>query len=91
LCFLNIGNDDASVSIWIYYGDRDPVGPYRITVMAERVRHVRLNDLIDPEAIPLDTDYGVLIRSNVPIIVQFWRQDTSRGKTVATTMAVPLD
>jgi len=38
-----------------------------------------------------DRDYGVLIRSNVPIIVQFWRQDTSRGKTVATTMAVPLD
>lgn len=36
-----------------------------------------LNDLIDPEAIPLDTPYGCTIISNLPVIIQFSRLDTS--------------
>ena len=91
LCVLNTGQEDALVSLWLYYEERPPVGPYEFEVKAERVRHVRLNDLIDPEAIPLGVEYGIIIRSNVLITVQYWRQDTSRGKTLATAMAVPLD
>ncbi len=91
LCFLNTGREDASISMWLYYEDRPPMGPYSIEVKAERVRHVRLNDLIDPEAIPMGTEYGVLVRSSTPIAVQYWRQDTSRGKVIATAMAMPLD
>lgn len=91
LCLLNAGKEDASIRIWLCYEDSPPVGPYIIAVKAERVRHVRLNDLIDPEAMPLGTEYGMLVRSNVPIAVQYWRQDTSRGKAIATAMAISLD
>lgn len=91
LCLLNTGREDASISIWLYYEDKLPVGPYLIEVKAERVRHVRLNDLIDPEAMPLGAEYGILVRSSVPIAVQYWRQDTSCGKAIATAMAMPLD
>lgn len=91
VCLLNIGDEDANVSMWAYYEHREPVGPYLLTVGARRVRHVRINDLIDPEAVPLETEYGLVIRSDVPVVVQFWRQDTERGKAVATAAAIPLD
>jgi len=91
LCLLNTGPKDAAVSIWVFYEHREPVGPYPLTVAARRVRHVRLNDLIDPEAVPLGMEYGLVVRSDVPVVVQFWRQDTERGKAIATTAAVPLD
>jgi hypothetical protein len=61
LCVLNAGHVDVSLQLTIYYEDRDPVGPYPLKVPAQRVRHVRFNDLIDPHAMPLDTPYAALI------------------------------
>ena len=34
-CILNANEVDAHVEITIYYGDREPVGPYKITVPAD--------------------------------------------------------
>ncbi|HZD44139.1 MAG TPA: sensory rhodopsin transducer [Methanomicrobiales archaeon] len=80
LCMLNTGDEDAEIRITIYYADREPAGPYPLKVAARRVRHVHFNDLIDPEAMPLDTDYGSIIESTVPIVIQFIRQDTSQAE-----------
>ncbi len=41
-----------------------------------RVRRVRCNDLIDPEALRLGVDYGVVVEASVPVVVQFERVDT---------------
>lgn len=70
VCVLNAGDQDAHVEITIYYKDRESVGPYRFTVPAQRTRHVRFNDLRDPEPIPRGTDFSSLIRSDVPIVAQ---------------------
>src|SRR5205807_10094048 len=67
VCLLNASGEDANVEIMIYYSDREPVGPYKITVPAQRTRHVRFNDLTEPEPIPRDKDFSSVIRSNVPI------------------------
>ena len=76
LCVLNAADQVAEVEMTVYHTDREPVGPYRIRVEARRVRQVRVNDLIDPEAIPLGTPYGCVVRSDVPVVVQMLRQDT---------------
>lgn len=81
-CLLNCGDRDAQVEITVYFADREPVGPYRVTVPARRTRHVRFNDLEDPEPVPRDTDYASLIRSDVPIVVQHSRLD-SRHPNIA--------
>jgi hypothetical protein len=88
VCILNAGDRDAAVSITLYFVDREPVGPYRLTVAARRVVHLRFNDLDDPEPVPRDTDYASLIRADVPIVVQHTRLD-SRHPNVAllSTMA----
>lgn len=79
-CLLNAGDRDAQVTITVYFSDRDPAGPYRLTVPARRTRHVRFNDLADPEPIPHDTDYSSVIESDVPIVVQHTRLDSRQAE-----------
>jgi hypothetical protein len=87
-CLLNASKEDAHVTITAYFRDRDPVGPYRITVPARRTRHLRFNDLTDPEPIPRDTDYASVIESDVPIVVQHTRLDSRQAdNALMTTIA----
>lgn len=88
LCLLNTSDQEANVEITIFYADKEPVGPYRLKVQARRIRHIHFNDLIDPEAIFLDTDYGCVIESDVPIVAQFNRLDSSQAEnSIFSTMA----
>ena len=80
VCILNTTDNDARVTITIFYSDREPSGPYRVTVPARRTKHVRFNDLTDPEPIPLATDFASLIESNVPIVVQHTRLDSRQAE-----------
>ncbi|MBA2665202.1 MAG: sensory rhodopsin transducer [Bradymonadaceae bacterium] len=90
LSMLNLGAEDAQVEITIFYVDREPVGPYKLALAARRVREVRFNDLIDPEAIPLCTHYAALVEANVPIVVLFSRVDTRQAENARTaSMAFP--
>ena len=70
VCILNASKSDAHVTITVFFVDREPAGPYRITVPARRTRHLRFNDLDDPEPIPRGTDYSSMIESDVPVVVQ---------------------
>ena len=79
-CLLNAGDTDAHVAITIYFSDRDPVGPYRVTIGARRTVHLRFNDLDDPEPIPRGLDYASVIVSDVPIVVQHTRLDSRQAE-----------
>lgn len=79
-CLLNAGERDAEVTITLYFTDRAPAGPYRLTVPAQRTRHVRFNDLDDPEPVPRDTDYASVIASSEPIVVQHTRLDSRQSE-----------
>ena len=91
-CLLNPSDRDAEVAITVFFEDREPAGPFRLSLGARRTRHLRFNDLSDPETIPRDTPYASLIESTVPIIVQHTRLD-SRDPNIAllSTIACPLD
>lgn len=75
-CLLNACEQDAHVQITIYFADRDPVGPYTITVPARRTKHIRFNNLKEPQPIPFGTEYSSVIESDVPIVVQHTRLDS---------------
>ncbi|HUF06942.1 MAG TPA: sensory rhodopsin transducer [Candidatus Binatia bacterium] len=79
-CLLNVGDADAHVEITIFFEDRDPAGPYRVTVPARRTVHQRFNDLADPEPVPRGTAYASLIESDVPIVVQHSRLDSRQAE-----------
>ncbi|HEV2087669.1 MAG TPA: sensory rhodopsin transducer [Cryptosporangiaceae bacterium] len=89
-CLLNAGERDARVEIMVFFADREPVGPYRVTVPARRTVHQRFNDLVDPEPIPRDTDYACVLTSDVPVVVQHTRLDSRQpANALLSTMAYP--
>ena len=75
-CLLNTTDRDADVIITLFFADREPVGPYNVTVPARRTRHLKFNDLSDPYPVPRDTAYSSLIVSSEPIVVQHTRLDS---------------
>jgi hypothetical protein len=87
-CILNAGDEDAHVTITVFFTDREPAGPYHLTVDARRTLHMRFNDLTDPEPVPPGIDYASVFESDVPIVVQHTRLD-SRAAEIAllSTMA----
>lgn len=84
-CLLNAGGETAKVEITLYFADRDPAGPYQIEVPPRRTRHVRFNDLQDPEPVPTGTDYACVIRSSCPIVVQHTRLDSRQAENALMT------
>jgi hypothetical protein len=89
-CLLNVDDRDAHVRLTFYFESREPLGPVEILVAARRTRHLRLDD---PNAIgglelPRDVPYAYAVESDVPIVLQHSRLDTSSGGyTLFTTIA----
>jgi hypothetical protein len=79
-CILNAGDAVAHVRITIIFADREPIGPYQVTVAARRTLHLRFNDLEDPAPVPRDTDYSSVFESDVPIVVQHTRLDSRHAE-----------
>jgi hypothetical protein len=84
-CLLNVSDEDAHVEITLFFKDREPAGPYRVTVPARRTLHLRFNDLEEPEPVPLATDYASLIESDVPIVAQHTRLDSRQAENALMT------
>ena len=91
VCILNTSDKPANVKLTVYYSDRPPV-IYRISVPAERTRHVRFNNLTDPEKIPLATEFSSVIESDVPVVCQHTRLDSRQAdNALLSTIAFPGD
>jgi hypothetical protein len=84
-CILNASERDAHVEITIYFEDREPAGPYTLMVAARRTKHLRFNELTDPEPIPKETPYASVIESDVPIVVQHTRLDSRQAENALIT------
>lgn len=88
VCLLNAGAQDAQVMITLYFSNREPAGPYHLTVPARRTRHVRFNDLKDPEPVPQDTDFASVIEADQPVVAQHTRLDSRQAElALLSTMA----
>lgn len=91
LAILNAGDEAASVTIEVYYADREPV-TYELTVAARRTHHCRLNDLTTPEPIPRGVDFSSVVRASVPVVVQYTRLDSRQAaNALLSSLAYPVD
>ncbi len=91
-CILNTSEQEAHIEITIYFSDRDPAGPYKINLPAQRTKHIRFNNLKDPEPVPKGTDYSSVIKSDIPIIVQHSRLDSRQAQNaLLSTIAYPVE
>jgi hypothetical protein len=86
-CLLNASEQDANVTITIFYAKKPPSGPYNVRVPAGRTLHLRFNELRDPEPIPTGEDFSSVIESDVPIVVQHTRLDSRTPDVALMTTA----
>jgi hypothetical protein len=89
-CILNTGDDDAAITITVFFTDREPAGPFTLTLGARRTVHLRFNELEKPERLPIGTDFASVIESDVPIVVQHTRLDSRAAEiSLMSTIAYP--
>jgi hypothetical protein len=89
-CLLNVSDEDAHVAFTFYFEDREPIGPVELAVGAQRTRHVRLGDpaVLGGIELPRGVPYAYAVTSDVPVVLQHSRLDTSAGGyTLFTTIA----
>jgi hypothetical protein len=90
---FNPNAQPAEVQITIYFDNREPERDLRVTVEAERVRCVRLDQPVSDRVyrIPYG-QYALLVESDQPIIAQIGRMDvTQPNLAYYTVMGFPLD
>lgn len=93
VCVINATTEDAHLEFDFYFADREPIKGVQIVVPAERCYHIRLDvpEQVGGYQIPFDTPYGLRIRSDVPVVVQYTRMyHTTHNISLMTTMAHPL-
>jgi hypothetical protein len=92
LAILNTGSDAVNVKLTIYYADQEPVTDYIIKISGKRLKKFRINDLIDPYPLTLETDYSILLESDYPVVVQFFRMNSGQNNAaIMGTMAFGTD
>ena len=88
-CLLNVSEQDARVTFTFYFEDREPIGNVVLSLGARRTRHVRLDraDELGVE-LPRGTPFAYAVESDVPVVLQHSRLDTTAGGyTLFTTIA----
>jgi len=98
VCVLNTSDDDASVRFTIYFEDREPLESAPQTVGARRTRHIRTASIEGAassagaaEKIPLGVPYAIVVESDVPVVVQYSRLDTTQSElALMSVIAHPL-
>lgn len=80
LMLLNANDSRANILLDIYFEDREPKRSIPIVVEGERIRTLRLDhpDDIGGVTIPPLTQYSIRVRSDVDIVAQFGRLDTTQ-------------
>jgi hypothetical protein len=80
LMLLNTNSSPANIMLDFYFEDKAPIKDIAVWVEAERVRSLRLDcpqDIGEVQIPPL-TQYAIRVRSDIDIIAQFGRLDTTQ-------------
>ena len=93
VCVLNTSDQDAEITMTLYFEDREKMGGFKAVCKAERTNHIRMDKIRNEEGIgvPRGVPYAILVESNVEIVVQYSRMDTTQAEmALMTTIAYPL-
>jgi len=77
---LNTQQQDANILMDIYFEDKDPWENIALTVPAKRVRCLRMDNPADTgnRSLNRHEQYSLRFRSDIPVVVQFGRMDTTQ-------------
>ncbi len=93
VCVLNPQNEDAHIKMTLYFEDSDKKEGLKTVCKAERTYHIRMDKIRfeDGSGVPRGVPYAIMVESDVNIIVQYSRMDTTQAEmALMTTIAHPL-
>ncbi|SDC14946.1 hypothetical protein SAMN02799630_00654 [Paenibacillus sp. UNCCL117] len=93
VCVLNTASEDAQLAFTIFFEDREPMEDIPYTVEARRTKHIRTSSLLkEGTPIPVGVPYAIEVRSNIPIIVQYSRLDSTQAENaLMSVVAYPVN
>ncbi len=82
VCVLNTGDEDAHIDMTLYFEGREPRTGFHAVCGARRTHHIRLDRLKDDDGkgIERGVPYAILVDSDVPVVVQYSRCDTTQSE-----------
>ena len=89
VCVLNATENEAHIHMTLFFEDDEPVDDFYAVCGARRTNHIRLDSLKSAggRSIPKGRGYAMLLESNVPIVCQYSRVDTTQERLgLATTI-----
>jgi hypothetical protein len=88
ITILNTGEKAVEIKLTAYRPDDEPIVFTILSVEGRRLRRIRLNDLINPVPLYLESEYSLLVEAEDNVIVQFLRINTGdRNSSIAGTIA----
>lgn len=93
ICVLNTDKTDAQIKVTLYFEDRDKMEGFEVECKAERTHHIRMDQLKnkDSKGVPMGVPYAMMVESNIEIVVQYTRLDTTQAElSLMTAIAYPL-
>jgi hypothetical protein len=92
ICVLNTSTEDAQLNFTIFFEDRDPIEHIAEVVAGRRTRHIRTSSLNNNGTyIPVGVPYAIEVKSNIPIIVQYSRLDSTQAENaLMSVIAHPI-
>lgn len=92
VCVLNCSSEEALIRFTIYFEDREPLEDILVVVQGRRTKHIRTSSLMkEGTPIPIGVPYAIEVQSDIPIIVQYSRLDSTQAEnTLMSTMAFPM-
>ena len=93
-CVLNTSDKDATIKLTLYFEDREKMDDFESFCKAGRTHHIRLDKIISKSGkpIPRDVPYAILLESDVDVVVQYTRLDTSAPEmALMTTMGYAVE
>ena len=90
VCVLNLHRRPAKLKITVYFEDREPLEGLEAVCPAQRTAHVHLESLKNRsgEMIPIAKPMALMVESNIEVVVQHTRLDTTQpALALMTTLA----
>ena len=82
VCVLNTGDEDAHINFTLYFENKEPRTGFSAVCGARRTNHIRMDKIKDADGngIERGVPYAMLVESDVPIVVQYSRLDTTQAE-----------
>ncbi|GIP30188.1 hypothetical protein J23TS9_53180 [Paenibacillus sp. J23TS9] len=92
VCVLNLGMEDVTVTVNVFFEDREPLLGMTAAVPAQRTKHIRTSSLnTGGEHIPVGVPYAMEVTGSAPVYVQYSRLDATQAENaLMSVMAFPV-